>query len=73
VFLGKTSFLGQDISKYALEYEGKYNIVLYNKLGEEIPADHMVFTFYIDRMPGGIPIELVNIVDRILLSFELVE
>ena len=75
---GSITFLGEEVSRDVLVYEGKVKVVLYDYAGE-IPVSDLVFFLSLDDFSTGdydqveIPESIQDEVDRILESFDLVE
>ena len=72
---GSTRFLGREVAREVLVYEGKVKTVLYNN-AVEIDVDGLVFTLSLDSVGPDydavdIPPEVQTIADKIVGSFLL--
>ncbi len=70
---GTASFLGQDVTREVLSYQGQDRVVFYNGAGSRILAGDLVFTMYLDNLAtdasAGLSGGLESAADEILQSF----
>jgi formylglycine-generating enzyme required for sulfatase activity len=72
---GSVPFLGREISRDVLVYEGKAKVVLYN-YSSALPWDEMIFDFFLDDYSGDydrvdLPEDVQKQIDQVVSSFEL--
>jgi hypothetical protein len=74
---GSVEFLGREISRDVLVYEGKAKVVLYN-YSSAVPWGDIIFGFSLDDFEGDygrvdLPEDVQNQIDQVVSSFELQE